>query len=93
MTIPKRHLGASFGTPGANYPIDYDFGTLLVCCYRTNGCMRSTLANAFAYLKVALVEECLRDDGALAYADVIWLDAAITYLDGARSPAAAVADR
>jgi maleamate amidohydrolase len=103
VLIPKKHPSAFFGTPMASYLIDHDVDTLLVCGCTTSGCVRSTVSDAFAYnFKVGVVEECVYDRGTLAhaanlfdmqskYADVIWLNDAIEYLEGLRAPSAAAA--
>ncbi len=94
VLIPKKHPSAFFGTPMASYLIDKGVDTLLVCGCTTSGCVRSTVSDAFAYnFRVAVVEECVYDRGALShavnlfdiqskYADVVWLDEALAYLEG-----------
>ncbi len=101
VLIPKKHPSAFFGTPMASYLIDRGVDTLLVCGCTTSGCVRSTVSDAFAYnFKVAVVEECVYDRGVLAhvanlfdmqskYADVIWLDDAIEYLERLPGPSTA----
>lgn len=92
VLIPKKHPSAFFGTPMASYFIDKDVDTLLVCGCTTSGCVRATVADAFAYnFHVAVIEECVYDRGELShavnlfdiqskYADVIWLEDAVRYL-------------
>jgi nicotinamidase-related amidase len=92
VLIPKKHPSAFFGTPMASYLIDKGVDTLLICGCTTSGCVRATAADAFAYnFRVAVVEECVYDRGELShavnlfdiqskYADVIWLEEALSYL-------------
>lgn len=94
VLIPKKHPSAFFGTPMASYLIDKRVDTLLVCGCTTSGCVRATVADAFAYnFHVAVVEECVYDRGAVShavnlfdihskYADVISLDESLAYLTG-----------
>jgi maleamate amidohydrolase len=94
VLIPKKHPSAFFGTPMASYLIDKGVDTLLVCGCTTSGCVRATVADAFAYnFRVAVLEDCVYDRGTLShgvnlfdiqskYADVIWADEAIAYLHG-----------
>ena len=93
VLIPKKHPSAFFGTPMASYLIDKGVDTLLVCGCTTSGCVRATVADAFAYnFRVAVVEECVYDRGSLShavnlfdiqskYADVLWLEQALDYLE------------
>jgi maleamate amidohydrolase len=67
--------------------------TLLVAGTTTSGCVRATVVDAFSYnFKVAVVEECVFDRGQTShkinlfemqakYADVVPLEAALSYLD------------
>ena len=92
ILVPKKHPSAFFGTPFASYLIDQDVDTLLVCGCTTSGCVRATVADAFAYnFRVAVIEDCVYDRGALShavnlfdiqskYADVIWLEDALAYI-------------
>jgi maleamate amidohydrolase len=92
VLIPKKHPSAFFGTPMASYLIDKGVDTLLVCGCTTSGCVRATVADAFAYnFKVAVIEECVYDRGKVShavnlfdiqskYADVISLEEARAYL-------------
>ncbi|MFN8557053.1 MAG: isochorismatase family protein [Dehalococcoidia bacterium] len=94
VLIPKKHPSAFFGTPMASYLIDKDVDTLLVCGCTTSGCVRASVADAFAYnFRAAVIEECVYDRGGLShavnlfdiqskYADVLWLDEALAYLAG-----------
>lgn len=44
----------------ASYLIDKDVDALLVCGCTTSGCVRATVADAFAYnFRVAVIEECV----------------------------------
>ncbi len=94
VLIPKKHPSAFFGTPFASYLIDKEVDTVLLCGCTTSGCVRASAADAFAYnFKTAIVEECVYDRGTLShavnlfdvnqkYADVMWLEDAIGYLEG-----------
>lgn len=96
VLIPKKHPSAFFGTPLVSYLIDKGVDTLLVCGCTTSGCVRSTVSDAFAYnFRVAVIEECVYDRGSLShavnlfdiqskYADVLWLDEAVSYLESLR---------
>lgn len=93
VLIPKKHPSAFFGTPMASYLIDKDVDTLFVCGCTTSGCVRATVADAFAYnFHVAVIEECVYDRGQLShavnlfdiqskYADVMWLHDALSYMN------------
>ena len=105
VLIPKKHPSAFFGTPMASYLIDKEVDTLLVCGCTTSGCVRSTVSDAFAYnFRVAVVEECVYDRGELShavnlfdiqqkYADVLWLDEALAYLEWLKGQGGARAER
>jgi maleamate amidohydrolase len=97
VLIPKKHPSAFFGTPFASYLIDKGVDTVLFCGCTTSGCVRASVADAFAYnLRAAIIEECVYDRGILShavnlfdlnqkYADVMWLDDALSYLTRLRS--------
>jgi maleamate amidohydrolase len=97
VLIPKKHPSAFFGTPMASYLIDRGVDTVLVCGCTTSGCVRASAADAFAYnFHVAVIEECVYDRGRLShavnlfdidqkYADVIWLEEAVGYLESTGS--------
>lgn len=100
VLIPKKHPSAFFGTPMASYLIDKQVDTLLVCGCTTSGCVRATVADAFAYnFHVAVLEECVYDRGLTShavnlfdiqskYADVIHLNEALDYLKSLARPVA-----
>lgn len=93
VLVPKKHPSAFFGTPMASYLIDKRVDTVVLCGCTTSGCVRATAADAFAYnFHVAVIEDCVYDRGQVShavnlfdinqkYADVIWLDEALDYLN------------
>jgi maleamate amidohydrolase len=92
VLVPKKHPSAFFGTPLVSYLIDAGIDTLLICGCTTSGCVRASAADAFAYnFRVGVLEDCVYDRGALShavnlfdmsqkYADVLWSEDAIDYL-------------
>lgn len=95
LLIPKRHPSAFFATALVSNLIDLGVDTLLLTGCTTSGCIRATAIDAFAYnFRCGVVEECVYDRSPLShnvnlfdlqakYADVVGVDDAITYLQGA----------
>jgi maleamate amidohydrolase len=93
IVVPKKHPSAFFGTALASHLIDMRVDTLLMCGCTTSGCIRASTADAFAFnFRTAVVEECVYDRGKLShavnlfdidqkYADVIWLEDALAYIE------------
>lgn len=98
VQIPKKHPSAFFGTALVSHLIDQGIDTLLLCGCTTSGCVRASAADAFAYnFRTAVIEECVYDRGVLShavnlfdidqkYADVIWLDQALEYIESLTQP-------
>jgi nicotinamidase-related amidase len=93
IVILKDKPSVFFGTPLMSYLHELQVDTLLVAGTTTSGCVRATVVDAFSYnFKVAVVEECVFDRGQTShkvnlfdmqakYADVVPLEAALSYLD------------
>jgi maleamate amidohydrolase len=93
IVILKDKPSVFFGTPLMSYLNELRVDTLLIAGTTTSGCVRATVVDAFSYnFKVVVVEECVFDRGQAShkvnlfdmqakYADVIPLDAALSYLD------------
>lgn len=104
VLIPKKHPSAFFGTPLASYLIDKGVDTLLVCGCTTSGCVRATVADAFAYnFRVAVIEDGVYDRGTLShvvnlfdiqqkYSDVLWVDEVVAYLERLKESAGRAAE-
>jgi maleamate amidohydrolase len=94
IVILKHKPSVFFGTPLMSYLHELQVDTLLVVGTTTSGCVRATVVDAFSYnFKVVVVEECVFDRGQTShkvnlfdmqakYADVVPLEAALSYLDG-----------
>ncbi len=92
IVIFKDKPSVFFGTPLMSYLHELQVDTLLVAGTTTSGCVRATVVDAFSYnFKVVVVEECVFDRGQAShkvnlfdmqakYADVVPLEAALTYL-------------
>ena len=93
IVIFKDKPSVFFGTPLMSYLHELQVDTLLVAGTTTSGCVRATVVDAFSYnFKVVVVEECVFDRGQAShkvnlfdmqakYADVVPLEAALSYLD------------
>jgi maleamate amidohydrolase len=93
IVILKDKPSVFFGTPLMSYLHELQVDTLLVAGTTTSGCVRATVVDAFSYnFKVVVVEECVFDRGQTShkvnlfdmqakYADVLPLEAALSYLD------------
>jgi nicotinamidase-related amidase len=92
MVILKDKPSVFFGTPLMSYLHELQVDTLLIAGTTTSGCVRATVVDAFSdNFKVVVVEECVFDRGETShkinlfdmqakYADVVPLDAALSYL-------------
>jgi maleamate amidohydrolase len=93
IVILKDKPSVFFGTPLMSYLHELQVDTLLIAGTTTSGCVRATVVDAFSYnFKVVVVEECVFDRGQAShkinlfdmqakYADVVPLQAALSYLD------------
>jgi maleamate amidohydrolase len=93
IVILKDKPSVFFGTPLMSYLHELQVDTLLVAGTTTSGCVRATVVDAFSYnFKVVVVQECVFDRGQAShninlfdmqakYADVVPLEAALSYLD------------
>jgi maleamate amidohydrolase len=93
IVILKDKPSVFFGTPLMSYLNELQVDTLLIAGTTTSGCVRATVVDAFSYnFKVVVVEECVFDRGQTShqvnlfdmqakYADVIPLQAALSYLN------------
>lgn len=93
--LEKRGASAFFGTHLAARLTESGVDTLVVCGATTSGCVRATTVDAVQYGYPALVvADCVGDradgpheaslfDIQAKYGDVVDLDDAVTYLDGA----------
>lgn len=93
VVIGKPRASAFFGTALAARLTQMNVNTLLVCGNSTSGCVRATVTDAFMHgYRVGVVEECVFDRNSLShrvnlldmhlkYADVMFLDEALAYID------------
>jgi maleamate amidohydrolase len=93
LVIKKQKPSGFFGTPLMSFLVDLNVDSLIVTGTSTSGCVHATVVDAFSYnLRCSVVEEGCFDRGqashAMAlmnmdakYADVIKLEAAISYLN------------
>ena len=93
IVILKDKPSVFFGTPFMSYLHELQVDTLLIAGTTTSGCVRATVVDAFSYnFKVVVMEECVFDRGQTSYkinlfdmqakyADVVPLEAALSYLD------------
>ncbi|HUS54008.1 MAG TPA: isochorismatase family protein [Thermohalobaculum sp.] len=73
VLLPKKHPSAFFGTPLVSHLIDLGVDTLFVTGCTTSGCVRSSVADAFAYnFKVVVPEECVYDRSPTSHAVNLW---------------------
>jgi nicotinamidase-related amidase len=96
LVIHKARASGFFGTPLNAHLIELGIDTLVVCGESTSGCVRATCVDAkMLGYKVGVVEECVFDRNWLShkvnlfdlnckYADVIFLDEAVAYLQSIR---------
>ncbi|MSQ72392.1 MAG: isochorismatase family protein [Betaproteobacteria bacterium] len=92
IVIKKDKPSAFFCTPLVSYLVERGIDSLVVAGCTTSGCVRASVIDAFSYnYKVAVVEEGVFDRGEVThainlfdmnskYADVIGIEAALTYL-------------
>lgn len=105
LVIRKTRASAFYGTALAAHLVQMDVNTLLVCGNSTSGCVRASVLEGYMHgYRVAVVEECVFDRNWLShkvnlfdmnskYADVLFLDEALAYLDGIRSQRSATPER
>ena len=73
VLLPKKHPSAFFGTPLVSHLIDLGVDTLFVTGCTTSGCVRASVADAFAYnFSVVVPEECVYDRGPTSHAVNLW---------------------
>ncbi len=73
VLVPKKHPSAFFGTPLVSHLIDLGVDTLFVTGCTTSGCVRSSVADAFAYnFKIVVPEECVYDRSPTSHAVNLW---------------------
>jgi maleamate amidohydrolase len=69
VLVPKKHPSAFYGTPLASYLIAQGVDTLVVTGCTTSGCVRASVADAFAYnFRVLVPEECVYDRSPTSHA-------------------------
>lgn len=104
LLVHKRRASVFFGTPLQAVMTEAGIDTLILCGNSTSGCVRASAVDAFNHgFRVIVVEECTFDRNWLShkvglfdmdtkYADVVFVDEAIAWLDarprGARGAAA-----
>jgi maleamate amidohydrolase len=93
LIIYKLKASAFFETPLASYLVKMDVNTLILCGNSTSGCVRATCLDAYMRgYSVAVAEDCVFDRNRLShkvnlfdmnskYADVMFLDEIMEYLD------------
>jgi nicotinamidase-related amidase len=73
VLLPKKHPSAFFGTPLASHLIDLRVDTVYVTGCTTSGCVRASVADAFAYnFRVVVPEDCVYDRGPTSHAVNLW---------------------
>ena len=73
VLLPKKHPSAFFGTPLVSHLIDLGVDTLFVTGCTTSGCVRASVADAFAYnFSVVVPEECVYDRSPTSHAVNLW---------------------
>ncbi|GAB7388974.1 isochorismatase family protein [Bacillaceae bacterium] len=94
LIIRKTRASAFYGTPLDSYLVQLGVDTLILCGNSTSGCVRATCLEAYMRgYAVAVVEECVFDRNWLShkvnlfdmnskYADVMFLDEVLAYLEG-----------
>lgn len=94
LVIRKTRASAFFGTSLIAHLTQMDVNQLIVCGNSTSGCVRASVIEGFMHgFNVAVVEECVFDRNWLShkvnlfdmnckYADVVFLDDALGYLQG-----------
>jgi nicotinamidase-related amidase len=94
LVIRKASAGAFFGTPLVAHLVQMGVNQLVVCGNSTSGCVRTSVVDGFMYgFRVAVVEDGVFDRNWLShkvnlfdmnskYADVIFLEEALGYLQG-----------
>lgn len=81
VLVPKKHPSAFYGTPLASYLVANGVDTLVVAGCTTSGCVRASVADAFAYnFRVVVPEECVYDRSPTSHA-VNLFDMAYKYAD------------
>lgn len=94
LVIHKIRASAFYGTPLDACLVQLGIDTLILCGNSTSGCVRATCLDAFMRgYAVAVVEECVFDRNLLShkvnlfdmntkYADVMFLEEVVQYLEG-----------
>lgn len=97
LVIRKTRASAFFGTSLIAHLTQMDVNQLVVCGNSTSGCVRASVIEGFMHgFNVAVVEECVFDRNWLShkvnlfdmnskYADVVFLDEALAYLENVRT--------
>lgn len=81
VLVPKKHPSAFYGTPLASYLVANGVDTLVVTGCTTSGCVRASVADAFAYnFRVLVPQECVYDRSPTSHA-VNLFDMAYKYAD------------
>ncbi|MGI9335435.1 MAG: isochorismatase family protein [Gammaproteobacteria bacterium] len=81
VLVPKKHPSAFYGTPLASYLVAKSVDTLVVTGCTTSGCVRASVADAFAYnFRVLVPQECVYDRSPTSHA-VNLFDMAYKYAD------------
>jgi nicotinamidase-related amidase len=101
LVIRKSRASAFYGTALAAHLVQLDVNTLICVGNSTSGCVRASVLEAFMRgYSVAVVEECVFDRNWLShkvnlfdmhckYADVLFLEEALEYIQRVQQPAAA----
>jgi nicotinamidase-related amidase len=96
LVIRKQRASGFFGTPLIAFLTELHVDTLVICGNSTSGCVRATAVDGKSHgFRVAVVEDCVFDRNWLShkvnlfdlnckYADVLWLDEALEYLESTR---------
>jgi nicotinamidase-related amidase len=101
LVIRKTRASAFYGTPLAAHLVQMDVNTLVCVGNSTSGCVRASVLEGYMHgYSMVVVEECVFDRNWLShkvnlfdmnckYADVLFLEEALEYLERVRQPVAA----
>lgn len=93
VIVPKPRASVFFGTAMGARLTQLNVDTLIICGNSTSGCIRASVTDAFMHgYRVGVVEECVFDRNSLShkvnlldmnlkYADVMFLDEVLTYIN------------
>lgn len=73
VLLPKKHPSAFFATPLVSHLIDLRVDSVYATGCTTSGCIRASVADAFAYnFKVVVPQDCVYDRSPTSHAVNLW---------------------